>query len=127
MEPLRPINDEVSISGQISPEQLQEIVRDGYRSIVNLRSIDETGFSPEEQQRVETVGLLYLNFPISLKELTPQIAAQVLQTIAKSPKPLLLHCDNGVRAAAIALMYVVTKQGTDLENAYKQTVELGLI
>lgn len=43
---------------------------------------------------------------IDLEQL-PQI---VLQEIRCLPKPVLVHCDNAIRSAAIALMHIATYQ-----------------
>ncbi|MGM3306588.1 hypothetical protein ACSQ6I_11525 [Anabaena sp. WFMT] len=42
---------------QISSEQLQELATVGFKSVLNLRSPDETGFLDDEQQQAETTAL----------------------------------------------------------------------
>jgi len=43
----------------------------------------------------------------------------------KLPKPALVHCDSVMRAAAIVLMHIATRQAT-LRQAFKQAEQLGL-
>ncbi|WP_375495484.1 hypothetical protein [uncultured Nostoc sp.] len=53
MNIIRKINDELAIAGQITLDQLQQIGDEGYRSVVNLRLSDETGFLVNEQEKTE--------------------------------------------------------------------------
>ncbi|MEH1788265.1 MAG: sulfur transferase domain-containing protein [Nostoc sp.] len=65
MNIIRKINDELAIAGQITLDQLQQIGDEGYRSVVNLRLSDETGFLVNKQEKTELLGLYYVNFPTS--------------------------------------------------------------
>lgn len=50
MENVKKINNELTVAGQITPEQLQQAVEEGFKSVLNLRSPDEEGFLVDEQQ-----------------------------------------------------------------------------
>lgn len=126
MEPIRKITDELSIAGQITVAQLPQLAQEGFRSVLNLRSPDEAGFLSEEQQKAELLGLYYSNFPFKPDAVDDETATQILQQIHSLPKPTLVHCDNAVRSAAIALMHIATRQGVSLEKAFKQAKQLGL-
>lgn len=127
MDLVRKINNELSVAGQIYPEQFPRLVADGYKSILNLRSPDELGWLDDEQNKLEFLGLRYLNLPIKVEEINHQTTIQVLQTVNELPKPTLIHCDNSIRSAVIALLYIATKQGITFEKAIELTVNLGLI
>jgi len=58
METIRKINDELTIAGQVTLEQLEQVAQEGFKS-VNLRSPDEEGFLSNEQQQAEALGLYY--------------------------------------------------------------------
>ncbi|HEY9616786.1 MAG TPA: sulfur transferase domain-containing protein [Microcoleaceae cyanobacterium] len=126
MEPIRKITDELSIAGQITVDQLPQLAQEGFRSVLNLRSPDEAGFLLNEQQKAELVGLYYVNFPFKPEIVDDATATYILQQINILPKPTLVHCDNAVRSAAIALMHIATRQGVSLEKAFKQAKQLGL-
>ena len=66
MEIIRKINDELTIAGQVTLEQLQQVAQEGFKSVLNLRSPDEEGFLSNEQQQVEELGLYYLNIPVKV-------------------------------------------------------------
>lgn len=127
MIPVRKINDELAIAGQITSEQLKQLADDGYKSVLNLRSPDEQGLMENEQEKVEFFGLQYINFPTNIEEINHQSTLNIFQTINQLSKPTLIHCDDSIRSAAIVLLYIATKQGIAFEQALQQTINLGLI
>ena len=126
MNTIRKINDDLAIAEQITPDQLQQILQGGFKSVLNLRSPDEEGFLINEQQQAETLGLYYINIPIKVEAINDEVAAQVLKQIDEVPKPALVHCNNAMRSAAIALMHIATQQGVSLTQAFNQAEQLGL-
>lgn len=126
MEIVRKINDELAIAGQVTPEQLQQLAQEGFRSVLNLRSPDEKGFLNSEQQQAEALGLDYINIPVKIGAVDDEIAALVLQQIDTLSKPALIHSNGAMRAAAMVLMHIATRQGVTLKQAFKQAEQLGL-
>jgi len=126
MMTIRKINDDLAIAGQLTSDQLQQITQQGFKSVVNLRSPDEEGFVSNEQQQIEALGLYYINVPIKVEGINDRVAAQVLQKIDELSKPTLVHCNNSMRSAAIALMHIATHQGVSLGQAFNQAEQLGL-
>lgn len=126
MEIVRKINDELAIAGQVTPEQLQQLAREGFKSVLNLRSPDEKGFLCSEQQQAEALGLCYVNIPVQIDTIDDEIAALVLQQIDRLSKPALVHSNSAMRAAAMVLMHIATRQGVTLRQAFKQAEQLGL-
>ncbi|MFM2062874.1 MAG: hypothetical protein RLZZ507_2544 [Cyanobacteriota bacterium] len=127
MNIVRKINQEITISGQITPEQLQKLADDGYKSVLNLCFADEQGSWKSEQEETEFLGLCYVNQPTKIENLTLQGASQVFQIINELPKPLLIHCNNSKRSAAIVLLYISTKQGINFEQVWQQAINLDLL
>jgi|SRR3712207_6564541 len=126
MKTIRKINDDLAIAGQLTPEQLQQLAQDGFKSVLNLRSPDEEGFLNNEQQQVEALGLCYINVSVKVEAINDEVAAQVLNQIDELVKPTLIHCNNAMRAAAFVLMYIATRQGVVLSQAFNQAEQLGL-
>jgi uncharacterized protein (TIGR01244 family) len=126
MQTIRKINDDLAISGQITPEQFSQLTEQGFKSVLNLRSPHETNFPLTEQKDAEVLGLYYINLPFEIDAITDESVTQILQQIQRLPKPILVHCDTAIRAAAIALMHIATRQGATLEQAFKQAKQLGL-
>ncbi len=127
MVKVRQITQELAIAGQPTLEEIQQLAQVGYRSIVNLRSPDEIGFLIHEQQKVEQLGLRYLNAPIQLTAINSDFALCVIQQIAVMPRPMLLHCDSGTRSSIVALLQIAVKQGIRAEQAIQNAASLGLL
>jgi uncharacterized protein (TIGR01244 family) len=127
MNTIRKINDELTIAGQITQEQLHEIAHEGYKSVLNLCSPQENCSLDNEKEKIEFLGLCYINLPINAQEINHQATLQVFQTIAELPKPALIHCDNSLRSAIIVLLYICTKHGITFEQAFQQVKKLGLL
>ncbi|MBW4621711.1 MAG: hypothetical protein KME17_20395 [Cyanosarcina radialis HA8281-LM2] len=127
METIRKINDDLAISGQITSEELRQLVAAGYKSVLNLRSPDEDGFQSSDRLDPQLLDLQYVNLPVKATEINPQIALEVFQIISELPKPTLVHCDNGMRSSTIIFMYIATKQGISLDLVFRQAINLGLL
>lgn len=127
MSTVRKITSELAIAGQLTLEELQQLVGEGYRSVVNLRSPDETDCLDDEQQKIECLGLNYINIPMQLKKLNLDYVTQVIQQLMGLPKPMLVHCDNGIRSSIIVLMQIATEQGMKAEDAFQKVANLGLL
>lgn len=127
MDTVRKINEELAISGQPTPDRLLQLVAEGYRSVVNLQAPNEVGFWNDEQQKIEQLGLRYANLPIQVDSLNPERILWLIQQISELPKPLLVHCDSGIRSSIIAVMQIAIKQGIKAEDAFQKVTQLGLL
>ena len=126
MEIVRRINDELAIAGCLTLEHLQEVAQAGFKSVVDLRSLNQNCLPDGEQQQVEALGLNYFRVPTQMEAMNPEIAAIVLQYIDRSHKPTLVHCNNAMLAAAMVLMYIASQQGATMQQAFKRAEQLGL-
>ena len=125
MENVKKINDEMTVAGQLTPEQLQQAAQEGFKSILNLRSPDEQGFMNDEQQQAETAGLEYSNIPVKPDAISDELTTEVLKQIDELPKPALIHCASGMRAGAMAFMNLATRQGLTPEQVFERAAEAG--
>ncbi len=126
MDTVRQITNELAIAGQLTLDELQQLAEGGYRSVVNLRLPNEPGFVNDEQQKVECLGLGYVNIPVS-KNLNFDDMLLVIQQLNELPKPMLVHCDSGIRSSSIVLMQLAMSQGMGAEDAFQKVVKLGLL
>jgi len=127
METIRKINDTLAIAGQISLDQLSPLAEEGFCSILNVRSPEEAGFLAIEATQARAMGLVYVHCPFKTEALSEEILLQAFKQINDLPKPLLVHCDTGIRAALIILIYITMQQGTTVKQAIYQAEQLGLI
>jgi uncharacterized protein (TIGR01244 family) len=126
MSEIKKVNDDLSIAGQISSEQLQELASAGFKSVLNLRSPDEQTFLHDEQQQAETAGLQYANVPLNPKEINQQLTTEAIQAVDNLPKPILIHCAGGARAGGIALIANAIDDGLTYEQIVQKASEIGL-
>ncbi len=119
------VNEQITVAGQITPEQLDEAARQGFKSVLNLRAADEEGFMADERHRAEAAGLRYENIPVKKEEISDELTTSVLKEIDELPKPVLVHCASGMRAGAMAFMHMATREGMSAEKAMSRAQESG--
>ncbi|QSJ18728.1 phosphatase [Nostoc sp. UHCC 0702] len=126
MSNTKKVSDDLSVTGQVTPEQLQQAAEEGFKSVLNLRSPNEAGFLSDEQQQAEAVGLQYANVPLKASESNQELTELAIQEIDNLPKPVLIHCAAGARAGGIALIATAINQGLTYEQITQKATELGL-
>ncbi|MDX2242927.1 MAG: protein tyrosine phosphatase family protein [Leptolyngbyaceae cyanobacterium bins.302] len=125
MENAKQVNDQITVAGQVTLDQLQQAAAAGFKSVLNLRSPNEEGFWQEEQHVAESLGLNYINMPVQVATLNEELTTKVLQQIDTLPKPALIHCAVSMRAGAMALMNVATRQGMTAQQAFELAGQIG--
>ena len=123
------INEQVSVGGQPSEEQLQELVQDGFRSVVNFRTEGEEDqpLSPaEEGSVVERLGLIYVHIPVISGAIEPDAVDQFRAKLPELPKPIFAHCKGGTRAGAMVMMHVACEQQINGKQALDEADHLGI-
>lgn len=120
------VNENLSIAGQVTPEELQQAAQLGFKSVLNLRSPDEVGVLADEQQQTEDAGLEYVNVPLKASESNRELTEVAIKTLDDLPKPVLIHCGAGARAGGIALIATAINQGLTYEQIALKAQELGI-
>lgn len=121
----RKVNDDITVAGQITQDDLQDAAQAGFKSVLNLRAPLEDGFLTDEPQLAANSGLRYANIPVTKDALNDDLTTQVLSEIDALPKPLLIHCAAGMRAGAMALMNVATRSGMSAQQAMEKAQAMG--
>jgi uncharacterized protein (TIGR01244 family) len=125
MSDLKKVNDEVSVAGQVTPEDLQQAAEAGFKSVLNLRSPEESTFLVDEQQQAEAVGLQYANVPLSSSTVDQDGVDAALNQLNELPAPVLVHCGAGLRATGITLIALAKQQNWSLEQLTAEAERLG--
>ena len=125
MDNVRPITADLSVAGQVTAAQLQQAAEAGFKSVFNLRAPGEEGYLSDEQALAEAAGLTYAATPVKPPELDQATIDSLLAEIDALPKPALIHCGVGLRAGAMAMMHLATRQGMTPEQAFAKAEELG--
>lgn len=114
MSEIKKISEQFSAGGQPTPETLKQLADAGFKSVVNLRSTDESGVLVDEQQQAEALNLEYRQVQLKPTVADADLTAKVLTELEALPTPVYLHCGAGARANALAL--IVTTMAPQLSG-----------
>lgn len=89
-------------TGQITPEDIQEIATKGYKSVINNRPDGEGGPSQPLNSDIEAAaikaGLVYAYLPVVSGQMTREQVEEMAKLLEKLPKPTLAFCRSGARS-----------------------------
>lgn len=128
MEKAMKINDQVTVGAQPSEDQLQQLGKQGFKSVVNFRTDgeEEQPLSPQaEGEKVKAAGMEYLHIPVSMKSMGPEQVDQFRKKFPDLPKPVYAHCKSGKRAGAIVMMNMAVEQGMSGDQTLQQAEQMG--
>ena len=101
---IRQIDDEYSVSGQITVDELDQIKALGFKSIVCHRpdgeSPDQTPFAVIEA-RAKEIGLQITHVPVGPMGVTEEAVQGMVDALDEFPRPMLGYCRSGARSTAI--------------------------
>lgn len=100
---IRQINEEYSVSGQITVDELDEIKALGFKSIVCHRPDGEDIGQPEFAQiakRAEELGLKIKHVPVGPMGVTAEAVAGMVDALEDFERPMLGYCRSGARSTA---------------------------
>lgn len=97
--------DQFSSSPQLNPEEMAEIAKLGFKSIINARPDNEGGnaqpTSAQIQKAAEEAGLSYVHIPVVPNNIQPDAIEACARFVAEAPAPMLGFCKSGMRAASL--------------------------
>ena len=100
---IRKLDDDFSVTAQITPEQVKTVSNAGYRSIVCARPDNEEFGQPsfdEVARAAEIEGLQIVHIPVSGGLGEGQII-RFHEAWERMPKPVLGYCRSGARAGSL--------------------------
>jgi uncharacterized protein (TIGR01244 family) len=101
---IRQIDDEYSVSGQITVDELDQIKALGFKSIVCHRpdgeSGDQTPFE-EIEARAKELGLQITHVPVGPMGVTEEAVQGMVDALDEFERPMLGYCRSGARSTAI--------------------------
>jgi uncharacterized protein (TIGR01244 family) len=113
------------LAGQLPIEGFENAQKQGIKTVVNLRPSDEqTGF--DERKIVETLGMSYVNIPVSSKSLAADKADQFLYFMKTAQRPVIVHCGSANRASGFWALYLVKEKSVPPAEAVALAEKTGL-
>lgn len=101
---LKRINEHVSVSPQISPDDVAAIKAAGFVAIVNNRPDGEAPDQPDSAQiqaAAQAAGLDYHYIPLGRDGVTPEMVAQTKSVLEGSAGPVFCYCRSGTRSTTL--------------------------
>jgi uncharacterized protein (TIGR01244 family) len=98
------INDQMSVSPQIEPEDIAAIKAAGFTAIINNRPDGEAPDQPRGEtirQAAEAAGLAYHNIPLGREGVSPEMVEQTKAALEGSAGPVLAYCRSGTRSTTL--------------------------
>lgn len=138
MKPLKGVQTfkHVGLTGDQSGVDFERYKEAGYKKIVNLRSVDEEGYSKEqlarEKKAAEQLGLTYLHAPFLKEAVANQtVSTAMMEQIENSVhlndndrSATLVHCSSGARASAWFFWHLAEVHGLDVSQARSKAYEV---
>jgi uncharacterized protein (TIGR01244 family) len=118
---IKRINDQVSVSGQIRPEDVPAIKAAGFTTIVNNRPDGEAPDQPsgaEIEAAAKAAGLEYRFIPLGRDGVTQDMVEQTREALEGSAGPVFCYCRSGTRSTTLwALSQAGTLEGGEIISA----------
>jgi len=96
-------NDVFGTTGQIDPSQLEDILAQGYKSVINNRPDFEGGpsqpLNEEIEAKAKSLGLQYVYLPVVSGAITPDQVIEMARLLKTLPNPILAFCRSGARSS----------------------------
>lgn len=125
------VNDQLSVAGQITPEEVTALAKQGFSTIINNRPDHEEPAQPGAaavKAEAERQGLQYLYQPVTTATISKADVTAFYNAVQRAPKPILAHCRSGTRcyllwglsqvlfdnASPLAIVAEATHKGYDL-------------
>ncbi|KRA95486.1 hypothetical protein ASD83_17635 [Devosia sp. Root685] len=123
---LKRINDHVSVSGQISPEDIATLKSLGFVAIVNNRPDGESPDQPageEIEAAAKAAGLAYHAIPLGREGVNADLVEKTKAVIEGSDGPVFCFCRSGTRSTTL---WALSQAGEmDASEVISQAAEAG--
>jgi uncharacterized protein (TIGR01244 family) len=101
---LKRINQHVSVSPQISPEDIPTLKAAGFSTVINNRPDGEAPDQPTSEQiekAAQAVGLVYHYIPLGRDGVSPDMVERMTDALERSQGPVLAYCRSGTRSTTL--------------------------
>ena len=126
------VGDNLLITGQPTAEALRELKRQGYTTVINLRSPAEMArLSFDEAALVRQLGMKYVYLPMRGDRdypYTPAAVTQLAEALAEAKgEKVLFHCTVAWRASHLWAAYLVQHKNMPVAEAIRHGQAINLM
>ena len=118
----------VGCGGATDPSAMAGLKKDGFVSVINLRTAGEAGAEIEASRAAaQAAGLKYIHLPFNGANPDPKVLDDFLAAVAdKSNQPVFVHCASASRVGAAWMVKRVLQDGWPLDKARTEAEAIGL-
>jgi sulfide:quinone oxidoreductase len=94
------INDQLSVAGQITADEVADLAKQGFATIINNRPDQEEPGQPQSavvKAEAERRGLGYVYQPVTTSAISKADVTAFQNALLRAPTPVLAHCRSGTR------------------------------
>ena len=110
---IKRIDDHVSVSGQIGPEDIPALKAAGFTTVVNTRPDGEAPDQPsgaEIEAAAKAAGMAYVAIPLGREGVSPDMVEKTRQVLEGSAGPVFCYCRSGTRSTTLWALSQAGKQ-----------------
>ena len=115
MSKFKEIDSTLSVSGQITEEDIADAAKQGFKTIINLRPDGEQSDAiPASKARAiaNSLGLDYQYLPMKPAMFTDDIVNEFAMLLSRVKGPVLAHCGSGMRATVLWALSLAGSKST---------------
>ena len=118
----------VGCGGAVDPSAMAALRKEGYVSVINLRTADEQGAEIDASRAAaQKAGLRFIHLPFNGASPDPKIVSDFLGAVAdKRNQPVFVHCGTANRVGAVWMIKRVLQDGWALDRAQTEAEAIGL-
>lgn len=104
----------IFVTEQVALAAVGNLPKDGYRTLIDLRPDGEASDQPSSGavgDAARAAGMTFAYYPTPSGEIPDAVVAGVAQTLATAPRPVIMYCRSGKRAARVWALAEASRAG----------------
>lgn len=98
---IKQLDELLSVSAQPGIDDIEQLAKEGFRTIISTRPRNETEDQPDTQvlkNKAESLGMAWHEIPVEPGNYGPKDINAFAKALQSSPAPILSYCRTGKRA-----------------------------
>ena len=117
----------VVTGGQPTAEQLRALAGSGNAIVLDIRDSMEPRPIPDEPALVNSLGMEYVNVPVSTGTLSDETMENILRVLrGAGDRAVFFHCGSGNRVGGAMIAHLMLDIGLGEDDAVQQAMRMGL-